>query len=231
MLDEIQNDAKTRMEKTIDALRRELSHLRTGKATPSLLDDVMVDAYGQKMPLNQLATIGAPEARLLTVQPFDASQLGAIEKAILASDLGITPNNDGNLIRLPIPALNEERRREDGGDQHEEYSCAENEPEVENVVLQNGVGEGGGNEGEKEHGHVFTRYAHVRQKEPDEHDRQYGENAQDQSRCDNAEFYPLRGIGYDVGADEQDDAREHVKKPVDRCDTVEKDDRTSFHSR
>jgi len=112
MLDEIQNDAKTRMEKTIDALRRELSHLRTGKATPSLLDDVMVDAYGQKMPLNQLATIGAPEARLLTVQPFDASQLGAIEKAILASDLGITPNNDGNLIRLPIPALNEERRRE-----------------------------------------------------------------------------------------------------------------------
>ena len=112
MLDEIYDDTKTRMEKSVEALRRELSHLRTGKATPSLLDGVMVEAYGQKMPLNQLATIGAPEARLLTVQPFDASQLGTIEKAILASDLGITPNNDGNLIRLPIPALNEERRRE-----------------------------------------------------------------------------------------------------------------------
>ncbi len=112
MLDEIYDDAKNRMEKSVEALQRELSHLRTGKATPSLLDGVMVEAYGQKMPLNQLATIGAPEARLLTVQPFDASQLGAIEKAILASDLGITPNNDGNLIRLPIPALNEERRRD-----------------------------------------------------------------------------------------------------------------------
>lgn len=112
MLDEIYNDTKMRMEKSVEALRRELSHLRTGKATPSLLDGVMVDAYGSKMPLNQLATIGVPEARLLVVQPFDSSQLGAIEKAILASDLGITPSNDGNLIRLPIPALNEERRRE-----------------------------------------------------------------------------------------------------------------------
>ena len=112
MLDEIYSETKERMEKTLEALRRELGHLRTGKASPKLLDGVVVEAYGSKMPLNQLATIGAPEPRLLTVQPFDHSQLGAIEKALLASDLGITPNNDGNLIRLPIPALNEERRKE-----------------------------------------------------------------------------------------------------------------------
>ena len=112
MLDEIYEDTKERMEKTLETLRRELGHLRTGKASPKLLDGVVVEAYGSKMPLNQLATIGAPEPRLLTVQPFDHSQLGAIEKALLASDLGITPNNDGNLIRLPIPALNEERRKE-----------------------------------------------------------------------------------------------------------------------
>ncbi len=112
MLDEIYNDLQERMDKTLEALRRELGHLRTGKATPKLLDGVVVEAYGSKMPLNQLASIGAPEPRLLTIQPFDHSQLGAIEKALLASDLGITPNNDGSLIRLPIPALNEERRRE-----------------------------------------------------------------------------------------------------------------------
>jgi len=112
MLDQVYEDTQERMGKAVEVLRRDLGHLRTGKATPALLDGVVVEAYGTKMPLNQVATIGAPEARLLTVQPFDASQIGAIEKALLASDLGITPNSDGNLIRLPIPALNEERRKE-----------------------------------------------------------------------------------------------------------------------
>lgn len=112
MLDELYLDTEERMEKCLEALRRELSALRTGKATPALLDGVMIEAYGTKMPVNQLATIGVPEPRLLTIQPFDASQLSAIEKGILASDLGITPNSDGNIIRLPIPALNEERRKE-----------------------------------------------------------------------------------------------------------------------
>ncbi len=112
MLDEIYGELKDRMDKTLEALRRELGHLRTGKASPKLLDGVTVEAYGSKMPLNQLATIGVPEPRLLTVQPYDHSQLRAIEKALLASDLGITPNNDGSIIRLPIPALNEERRKE-----------------------------------------------------------------------------------------------------------------------
>ena len=112
MLDELYMDTDERMEKCLEALRRELGALRTGKATPALLDGVMIDAYGSKMPINQLATIGVPEARLITVQPFDATQLGAIEKGILASDLGITPTSDGNIIRLPIPALNEERRKE-----------------------------------------------------------------------------------------------------------------------
>ena len=112
MLEELYQDARQHMEKSVEALKRELGHLRTGKASPALLDHVMVEAYGTRMPLNQLATLGAPEPRLLTVQPFDATQIGTIEKAIQASDLGITPNNDGTLIRLPIPALNEERRRE-----------------------------------------------------------------------------------------------------------------------
>jgi len=112
MLDELYMETEDRMEKCVDALKRELGALRTGKATPALLDGVMIEAYGSKMPLNQLATIGVPEPRLLTVQPFDASQLSAIEKGIHASDLGITPNSDGNIIRLPIPALNEERRKE-----------------------------------------------------------------------------------------------------------------------
>lgn len=112
MLDELNAETKTHMEKCVEQLKKELGSLRTGKASPRLLDSVQVEAYGSKMPVNQVATITAPEARLLVLQPFDKSQIGAIEKAIQASDLGITPNNDGNLIRLPIPALNEERRKE-----------------------------------------------------------------------------------------------------------------------
>lgn len=112
MLDEIHDEAQEKMQASIAHLKKDLGTLRTGKATPALLEGIMVEAYGSKMPLNQLATLGAPEPRLLTVQPFDASQLKAIEKALLTSDLGITPQNDGHMIRLPIPPLNEERRKE-----------------------------------------------------------------------------------------------------------------------
>jgi ribosome recycling factor len=105
-------DAKRRMEEALDAIRREFASVRTGKATPALLDTVRVDAYGSKMPVNQLATINTPEPSLLVVQPFDKSLVGEIERAIMASDLGLNPANDGNIIRVPIPPLNEERRKE-----------------------------------------------------------------------------------------------------------------------
>jgi ribosome recycling factor len=96
----------------IDALTREFSTLRTGRATPALLDGIRVDAYGGHTPLNQLAGVTAPEARLIVIQPWDKSLLQAIEKAIQKSDLGLTPSNDGQLIRLPIPTLTEERRKD-----------------------------------------------------------------------------------------------------------------------
>lgn len=105
-------DARRRMEAALDAIRREFASVRTGKATPALLDTVRVDAYGTKMPINQVATVNTPEPSLLVVQPFDKSIIGDIERAIMASDLGLNPANDGNLIRVPIPALNEERRKE-----------------------------------------------------------------------------------------------------------------------
>ncbi|HEX7050280.1 MAG TPA: ribosome recycling factor [Longimicrobiales bacterium] len=104
--------AREQMEKALAAMRREFASVRTGKASPALLDTVRVTAYGSKMPLNQVSTISAPEPRLLLIQPWDKSLLPDIEKAIQASDLGLNPANDGNVIRLPIPALNEERRRD-----------------------------------------------------------------------------------------------------------------------
>jgi len=104
--------ARQAMVKAVEAVRREFSTVRTGKATTSLLDLVKVDAYGSEMPLNQVASVATPEPKLLTVQPWDKNLLKAVEKAILASDLGLTPSNDGNLIRLPLPPLTEERRRE-----------------------------------------------------------------------------------------------------------------------
>lgn len=104
--------AKAQMDKALEALRREFGGVRTGKASPALLDMVRVDAYGSKMPLNQVASVSSPEARMLIVQPFDKSLTKAIEKAIRESELGLNPGNDGNLIRVPIPALNEERRKE-----------------------------------------------------------------------------------------------------------------------
>lgn len=105
-------EAEQAMKDAVDATRREFATVRTGKATPALLDTVRVEAYGSQMPLNQVATISTPEPTLLVVQPFDQSLIGAIEKAILTADLGLNPGNDGNLIRVPVPPLNEERRKE-----------------------------------------------------------------------------------------------------------------------
>lgn len=106
------DDARTRMDAAIEALRREFATVRTGKATPALLDTVRVEAYGSKMPLNQVATVHTPDASMLMVQPFDKSVLAEIERGIQMADLGLNPSNDGNVIRVPIPALTEERRRE-----------------------------------------------------------------------------------------------------------------------
>jgi ribosome recycling factor len=110
--DELLADAKDRMAKSVESSRGELATVRTGRASPHLLDRIQVDYYGAQTPLNQLANVAASEARLLTVTPFDKSAVGAIEKAILESDVGLTPSNDGNVIRLAIPPLTEERRRD-----------------------------------------------------------------------------------------------------------------------
>lgn len=103
---------KTRMEKAVEDFRKEMAATRTGRASVHMLDSVVVDAYGSQMPLNQLANVSAPEPQLITVQPWDMSQIGAIEKAIRGAELGLNPMNDGKLIRVPVPALTEERRRE-----------------------------------------------------------------------------------------------------------------------
>ena len=105
-------DTKQKMERTIEGVRKEFAKIRTGKATVSLLDGVRVDAYGNLVPLRQVANINVPEARLLVVQPWDKKLLGPIEKSIQAADLGLNPSNDGHLIRVPIPPLTEERRKE-----------------------------------------------------------------------------------------------------------------------
>ena len=108
----VMDESRQAMEKSLHSLLHEISKIRTGRANPVLLDSVTVDYYGTPTPLKKLATISAPEARLLTVQPFDASALGEIERAILRSEVGLSPVNDGKLLRLPIPELTEERRRE-----------------------------------------------------------------------------------------------------------------------
>jgi ribosome recycling factor len=112
MIDDLIRDATTRMDKSVEATHNELNTIRTGRASAALLDRVTVDYYGQQTPLNQLATLNVPEPRLLTVQPFDPSSLSGIERAIQESDLGLNPSNDGKIIRLPIPQLTEERRKE-----------------------------------------------------------------------------------------------------------------------
>src|SRR5512142_468869 len=111
-LKETYTQLKTRMDKAVEDFRKELAAARTGRASVRMLDSVHVDAYGSQMPLNQLANISAPEPQLITVQPWDMSQIGAIEKAIRSADLGLNPMNDGKLIRVPVPPLTEERRRE-----------------------------------------------------------------------------------------------------------------------
>src|SRR5215216_2106391 len=105
-------DAEDRMSKAMDALRHHLNTIRTGRASPALLGRIQVDYYGNPTPLNQVASVSAPEARMLTIQPWERNMLAVIEKAILKSDVGLTPNNDGSMIRLNIPALTEERRKQ-----------------------------------------------------------------------------------------------------------------------
>jgi ribosome recycling factor len=111
-IDEFIDDATRRMDKSVESAQHEFNTLRTGRASAALLDRIQIDYYGTKTPLNQLASINAPEPRLLTVQPFDPSSLPSIERTIQESDLGLTPSNDGKIIRLPIPQLTEERRKE-----------------------------------------------------------------------------------------------------------------------
>ena len=106
------DEARARMDEAIESLRRDFATVRTGKASPALLDTVKVDAYGSKMPLNQVANVSTPEPSLLVIQPFDKTLLPDIERAILTADLGFNPGNDGNIIRIPVPPLNEERRKE-----------------------------------------------------------------------------------------------------------------------
>jgi ribosome recycling factor len=111
-IEDFLSDCVLRMDKSIDATRTEFNSVRTGRASAALLDRITIDYYGTPTPLNNMATISAPEARLLSIQAYDATQVKAIEKAIMESDLGLTPSNDGKVIRLPIPALTEERRKE-----------------------------------------------------------------------------------------------------------------------
>jgi ribosome recycling factor len=112
MIDDLLADAREHMDKSVEATRSKFGSVRTGRATPALLDRIVVDYYGAQTPLKQLATVSAPEPQLLTVQPYDKSSIKNIERAIQESDVGLTPNNDGQVIRLQIPALTEERRKE-----------------------------------------------------------------------------------------------------------------------
>ncbi len=112
MINEVKQELKKKFEDAIEAMRQSLSKIRTGKASVGLLDGLMVDYYGSPTPINQLATLSTPEPRLIAIQPWDKGALASIEKAILKSELGLNPNNDGKIIRIPIPPLTEERRKE-----------------------------------------------------------------------------------------------------------------------
>jgi ribosome recycling factor len=112
MIEELLDDAKRRMDKSVEATQHEFNTVRTGRASAALLDRITVDYYGQQTPVKQLATINVPEPRMLTIQPFDPGSLKGIERSIMESDLGLQPSNDGKIIRLPIPQLTEERRKE-----------------------------------------------------------------------------------------------------------------------
>lgn len=117
--DTIINETRPKMDAVVEDFKRKLSNVRTGRATVGLLDGVHVDYYGTPTPLNQMASVAVPEPQMLTIQPWDMSQLGAVEKAIIAANLGLNPSNDGKIIRLPVPALNEERRRQLAKQVHE----------------------------------------------------------------------------------------------------------------
>ena len=112
MIDDVLTETSQKMDQTVESVRKELASIRTGRASLSLLDGISVAAYGSEMPLNQVATLALPEPALITVKPFDGGLLGDIERAILKADLGINPNNDGKIIRLPIPPLTDERRQQ-----------------------------------------------------------------------------------------------------------------------
>jgi len=112
MINDVKQKTKTAMDKAIEALKREFGRVRTGRASTTLLDDVMVNYYGTPTPLNQVGTLAVPEPRLITIQPWEKNLIPEIEKAILKSDLGLNPNSDGTLVRIAIPALTEERRKE-----------------------------------------------------------------------------------------------------------------------
>ncbi len=131
MIEETYQETRERMGKTITALENELKRIRTGRASTSLLDGIKLDYYGTPTPLNQTATVAVPESRLITIQPWDATIIKDIEKAILKSDLGLTPSNDGKLIRIAIPPLSEERRKELVKQVHK--SCEEHKVAVRNI--------------------------------------------------------------------------------------------------
>jgi len=116
---DVTNETRPKMDAVVEDFKRKLSNVRTGRATVGLLDTVSVDYYGTPTPLNQMASVAVPEPQLITVQPWDMSQLGAVEKAIIAANLGLNPSNDGKLIRLPVPPLNEERRKQLAKQVHE----------------------------------------------------------------------------------------------------------------
>lgn len=131
MIEETLQETRERMGKTITALRNELKRIRTGRASTSLLDGIKLDYYGTPTPLNQTATVAVPESRLITIQPWDATIIKDIEKAILKSDLGLTPSNDGKLIRIAIPPLSEERRKELVKQVHK--NCEEHKVAIRNI--------------------------------------------------------------------------------------------------
>jgi ribosome recycling factor len=158
MSDAIFDDCKERMHNSVEALKRELSKLRAGKATPALLEGIRVEAYGSQTPLNQVGSVGAPEARLLVVQPWDKSLIGAIERAIRSSDLGLNPANDGVVVRVPIPALTEERRKElvkvAHGYAEEARVAVRNARRDANNALKKGHKDGDFTEDEEKRGHT-----------------------------------------------------------------------------
>jgi len=131
MLDDIYQETRGRMGKTISALNNELKRVRTGRASLSLLDGIRVDYYGTLTPLNQMATLSVPESRLITIQPWDGSVIKDIEKALLKSDLGLTPSSDGKIIRIAIPPLTEERRKELGKVVHK--MCEDHKVAIRNI--------------------------------------------------------------------------------------------------